>query len=99
VVQEFHEYIWALRKRRERIMKLYFSGCAAVHIARSLLNSAAGLAALKKATKARLEVLEAKARESDVPSITPDGLKHSDATLQFLSDISPDGENKDLFVC
>ena len=86
--------------RRRRELTIQRIEIAAVHISRSLINTPEGREALVVARDARIGVLQQKAMASDdLPVISPDGMVHNDATLQFFSDISPDGEHKDLFVC
>jgi len=83
---------------REMVMKKVTR--ASKGISRCLINSEEGRAALEKAKQARREVLAAKAAPSeDLPEISAHGVFLDDATLQFFTDLTPDGANKDLFIC
>ena len=52
---------------------------------------------LAEARKVRIELLESLVNTME--GGPPHGRIHEDQTLQFLSDMTPDGKNKDLFLC
>ena len=69
---------------------------------RSILNSVKlmgthGQSMIAEAEKARVAHLKRLADEGVCGS--PDGKKLNDSTLQFLDDLTPDGKNKELFLC
>ena len=84
------------REYRNLVLKKVQSVLASVVNSLSLWG-AEGKAAVADAQQARIAHLT-KLAEDGVCGL-PDGKHLKDLTLQFLSDLSPDGNNKELFLC